>query len=77
MGGTRWGEYAPGSAQRDAILATVPDARERAVRTLDWFKANIASWAEEASVFGSFPSLYMGLVHETGDAGTLTASSGS
>jgi NAD-reducing hydrogenase large subunit len=54
--------------QRDAILATVPDARGRAVRTLDWFKANVASWAEEASVFGSFPSLYMGLVHETGNA---------
>ncbi|HXW82225.1 MAG TPA: Ni/Fe hydrogenase subunit alpha [Acidimicrobiales bacterium] len=54
--------------QRDAILATVPDARQRAVGTLDWFKANIASWAEEASVFGSFPSLYMGLVHESGNA---------
>jgi NAD-reducing hydrogenase large subunit len=53
--------------QRDAILATVPDARARAVRTLEWFKANLASWVEEASVFGSFPSLYMGLVHEDGN----------
>ena len=36
--------------QRDAILADVPDARARARRTLEWFKANLASWAEEASV---------------------------
>lgn len=55
--------------QRDAILATVPDARARAVRTLAWYKENLASWAEEAAHFGSFPSLYMGLVHhETGNA---------
>jgi NAD-reducing hydrogenase large subunit len=54
--------------QRDAILATVPEARARAVRTLEWFKANLASWVEEASVFGSFPSLYMGLVHDDGKA---------
>jgi NAD-reducing hydrogenase large subunit len=56
------------ASQRDAIMAAVPDARRRAEHTLDWFKSNIASWAEEASVFGSFPSLYMGLVHETGNA---------
>jgi len=56
------------ASQRDAILATVPDARARAARTLEWFKANLASWVEEAACFGSFPSLYMGLVHETGNA---------
>ncbi|HTT91362.1 MAG TPA: Ni/Fe hydrogenase subunit alpha [Acidimicrobiales bacterium] len=55
-------------AQRDAILAALPDARRRATRTLDWFKANLATWVEEASVFGSFPSLYMGLVHDNGNA---------
>ena len=49
-------------------LAAVPDARARAVRTLEWFKANLASWVEEAAIFGSFPSLYMGLVHENGNA---------
>ncbi len=54
--------------QRDAILATIPDARARAIRALNWFKANLADWAEEAARFGSFPSLYMGLVHETGNA---------
>jgi NAD-reducing hydrogenase large subunit len=54
--------------QRDAILEKVPDARARAARTLAWFKENLASWAEEAARFGNFPSLYMGLVHETGNA---------
>ncbi len=46
--------------QRDAILAAVPDARARAVRTLDWFKANLASWVDEAAVFGSFPTFVHG-----------------
>jgi NAD-reducing hydrogenase large subunit len=55
-------------AQRESILATVPEARTRAVRALEWYKANLASWAEEAAHFGSFPSLFMGLVHETGNA---------
>ncbi|HTV10324.1 MAG TPA: Ni/Fe hydrogenase subunit alpha [Acidimicrobiales bacterium] len=54
--------------QRDAILVTVPQARAAAVRGLQWYKANLASWAEEAAIFGNFPSLYMGLVHETGNA---------
>jgi NAD-reducing hydrogenase large subunit len=56
------------ASQRDAILAEVPDARARAVRTLRWFKENLASWAEEVARFGNFPTLYLGLVHETGNA---------
>ena len=56
------------ASQRDAILAEIPDARARARRTLDWYKANVASRAEEAAHFGDFPSLYMGLVHESGNA---------
>jgi NAD-reducing hydrogenase large subunit len=54
--------------QRDAILAEIPDARARVVRTLEWYKANVAGRAEEAAHFGDFPSLYMGLVHENGIA---------
>ncbi|HET9060035.1 MAG TPA: Ni/Fe hydrogenase subunit alpha [Acidimicrobiales bacterium] len=54
--------------QREAILATVPEARERAYGVLQWFKHHLADWAEEAAMFGSFPSLYMGLVHEDGNA---------
>ncbi|MFI5040231.1 MAG: Ni/Fe hydrogenase subunit alpha [Acidimicrobiales bacterium] len=54
--------------QRDQIRAAVPDALERVRRTLDWYTANLASWAEEVAGFADFPSLYMGLVHETGNA---------
>ena len=54
--------------QRDAILASVPDARARAARALAWYKDNLASWVDEAACFGNFPSLYFGLVHETGNA---------
>ncbi len=56
------------AAQRDAILAEVPDARARARRTLSWYKAHLAGFAEEADQFGNFPSLFMGLVHESGRA---------
>jgi NAD-reducing hydrogenase large subunit len=56
------------ASQRDAILAEIPEARARAARTLKWYKDNLASWAEESARFGNFPSLYLGLVHETGNA---------
>jgi NAD-reducing hydrogenase large subunit len=52
---------------RDEILAAIPDALERVRRTLAWYKENVAKWADEASVFANFPSLYMGLVAEKGD----------
>ena len=32
------------ASERDSILAEIPDARERAHRTLEWFKKNVASW---------------------------------
>jgi NAD-reducing hydrogenase large subunit len=54
--------------QRAAILEEIPDARARAHRSLEWFKANVATWADEAAHLGEFPSLHMGLVHETGNA---------
>jgi NAD-reducing hydrogenase large subunit len=53
--------------QRDEILATIPEALAAVRRALDWYKSGIAGWAEEAEVYGDFPSLYMGLVHENGD----------
>ncbi|MGD1012484.1 MAG: Ni/Fe hydrogenase subunit alpha [Acidimicrobiales bacterium] len=52
---------------RDEILAAIPDALDRVRRTLAWYKENVAKWADEASVFANFPSLYMGLVAENGD----------
>jgi NAD-reducing hydrogenase large subunit len=54
--------------QRDAILAMVPEAHGRAVRALEWYKANMARWADEVAVFANFPSMYMGLVHHNGNA---------
>jgi len=54
--------------QRDAILAGVPDAHARAARALEWYRENMASWATEAAVFANFPSLFMGLVHDSGHA---------
>ncbi|HTX00763.1 MAG TPA: Ni/Fe hydrogenase subunit alpha [Acidimicrobiales bacterium] len=51
--------------ERDAILAEVPEARARARRTIEWYKAKLADLVDEAAQFGNFPSLYMGLVHES------------
>jgi NAD-reducing hydrogenase large subunit len=53
--------------QRDDILASIDDARAATRRTLEWYKHRLADWADEAAVYGDFPSLYMGLVHENGD----------
>jgi NAD-reducing hydrogenase large subunit len=53
--------------EREEILAAIPEARAAVRRALDWYKSRIASWAEEAAVYGDFPTLYMGLVHENGD----------
>ena len=49
--------------------AAIPDALERIRRTLSWYKANVARWADEAAAFANFPTLYMGLVHENGNIG--------
>jgi NAD-reducing hydrogenase large subunit len=54
------------SEERDAMLATIGDARDAARRTIEWFKAHLADWADEAASFADFPSLYMGLVHDDG-----------
>jgi NAD-reducing hydrogenase large subunit len=53
--------------RRDEILAAVPGALDIARRTLDWFWPTLQKFADEISVFGQFPSLFMGLV--THDAG--------
>ena len=55
--------------QRDAILAAVPEARAAARRGLAWYRERLSAFADEASTFANFPTLSMGLVHETGNAG--------
>jgi len=55
--------------QRDEILASVPEALAAARRGLAWYRERLSSFAEEAGSFANFPTLSMGLVHETGNAG--------
>lgn len=49
--------------RREQILATIPEARQIAIRTLDWFKTVIDDYREEIRTFANFPSLFMGLVN--------------
>jgi NAD-reducing hydrogenase large subunit len=61
------GVNAPLSGEvRDEILAGIPDSVERIVRTLDWYKKAMVGWEEEASVWGNFPTAFMGLVDDDG-----------
>jgi NAD-reducing hydrogenase large subunit len=47
---------------RDAILSAIPDALAIAERTLAWFKSIMERFREEISVFGNFPTMFMGIV---------------
>jgi len=63
------GVDAPLSADtREAILAAIPDALDRTLRTLDWYTGSVERWAGEAAVFGDFPSAFMALVGPDGEA---------
>jgi NAD-reducing hydrogenase large subunit len=63
------GVDAPLTAQtRDAILAAVPEALEATRRALDWYTGTVGRWAQEAAVFGDFPSAFMALVGPDGQA---------
>ncbi len=53
--------------QRDQILAAVPEAREIAVRTLDFFKRTMEEHRAEIATFANFPSLFVGLINERGE----------
>ena len=49
-------------ANRDAILAALPEALAIAERTLEWFKSTMERFREEISTFGNFPTMFMGIV---------------
>jgi NAD-reducing hydrogenase large subunit len=49
-------------AQRDALLAQIPDLIDISLKTLTWFKRELESFREEIRTFANFPSLFMGLV---------------
>lgn len=61
------GVSAPLTAEhRDAIMAQVPEARQRILRTLDWYKGVFGNFDPEIRSFANFPTLFMGLVHRDG-----------
>jgi NAD-reducing hydrogenase large subunit len=51
---------------RDAILKTVPEALDIAVRSLAWLKSVTEGFRQEIASFGNFPSLFMGTVKPDG-----------
>lgn len=53
-------------AYRDTLMAQIPDARDRILRTLEWFKGIFGSFDAEIRSFANFPTLFMGLVHKDG-----------
>ncbi len=53
-------------ATRDRILAALPGARAIAERTIRFFKGALDKYKEEIEFFGSFPTMYAGLVDAKG-----------
>jgi NAD-reducing hydrogenase large subunit len=51
---------------RDKMLAMMPEALEIAQRTLQWYKRVAANFSQEARTFANFPTLFMGLITESG-----------
>jgi len=55
------------SSTCDRILAELPAARAIADRTIRFFKGALDNYKEEIEFFGSFPSMYAGLVDRKGN----------
>lgn len=53
--------------QKDTILSQLPYAMEIAQKTLKYFTNNISKFKKEIDSFGTFPSLFMGLVNKKGN----------
>jgi len=51
---------------RDAILASLPEALKIVEQTLDWFKSIREKFREEMTTFGNFPTLFMAIVKSNG-----------
>jgi NAD-reducing hydrogenase large subunit len=54
------------AANRDWILAGIPEAMATATRALDWFKSEMEGFREEIRTFANFPTLFMALVAPDG-----------
>jgi NAD-reducing hydrogenase large subunit len=53
-------------SHRATIMAQIPDARSRILRTLEWYKGIFGNFDDEIRTFANFPTLFMGLVHRDG-----------
>jgi NAD-reducing hydrogenase large subunit len=51
---------------RDAILSGIPDVLAIAECTLEWFKSITEGFREEIASFGTFPTLFLGIVKKDG-----------
>lgn len=54
------------AGDRDKMLAMLPEALEIALRTLQWYKRIASNFTSEARTFANFPTLFMGLITESG-----------
>ena len=54
-------------ANRDKILAMLPEALEISQRTLQWYKQSLSQYQESIRTFGNFPTLFLGLVDRNGN----------
>jgi NAD-reducing hydrogenase large subunit len=61
------------AAQRDQILAEIPESIRIARATLHWFKSQIENFRAEVRSFANFPSLFLAMANE---GNQLTAYSG-
>jgi len=52
---------------RDAILAETPETLKITQRSMQWLKSVVEKFANDVDSFGSFPSLFMGIVKENGN----------
>ncbi|MCZ7667261.1 MAG: Ni/Fe hydrogenase subunit alpha [Chloroflexi bacterium] len=55
------------AADRDTILARIPEALVQAQRTLDWYKVTFGQFDDEIRTFANFPTLFMGMVNPAGE----------
>jgi NAD-reducing hydrogenase large subunit len=53
--------------RRDRILAELPTAKATILRTLEFFKGIVDKFNDEIAVFGNSPTMYAGLVDDSGN----------
>lgn len=52
---------------RTKLLSLIPDAYDIIIRTLGWFKGCLDKFREEIRTFANFPTMFMGLVNQSGN----------